>query len=245
MKTLFSNLDKWRHFAGYPLEARVDALIGLFIPRVIEAHFKVKGGMRSEVIPQFPLKQPDDNHSDVVDFFALSKDGGQAFLVEVKTDMGSMSDKQYRYLKRAGKMKMASILCNVKKITKASKSRGKYYHLISALSDLELLELPCELKELKRNGRTTITLEYIRKIKVTASPDLKSTVIYIQPRKSKPNKPDFEYIYFKEFANSIESESCDELGSLLARYLRRWEKDPSQCPPSKAQENCVKGGGPA
>ena len=26
IETLFSNLDKWRHFAGYPLEARVDAL---------------------------------------------------------------------------------------------------------------------------------------------------------------------------------------------------------------------------
>lgn len=66
----------------------MDALIGLFLPKVIEGSLGV-GEMHPVVFPQFPLKKSDNNQSDKVDFLALSKDGGSAFLVEVKTDMGS------------------------------------------------------------------------------------------------------------------------------------------------------------
>ena len=45
--------------------------------------------MHPRVIPQFPLKKTTNNQSDKVDFLTLSKDGGRAFLVEIKTDMGS------------------------------------------------------------------------------------------------------------------------------------------------------------
>ena len=100
IETLFCNLDRWRHFAGFPLEARVDAMIGLFLPKVIEDALGV-GDMHSMVIPQFPLKKSDNNQSDKVDFLALSKDGRRAFLVEIKTDMGSRREGQHEYLSRA------------------------------------------------------------------------------------------------------------------------------------------------
>ena len=92
LETLFRNLDRWRHFAGFPLEARVDAMIGLFLPKVIEDALGV-GKMHPMVIPQFPLKKKDNNQSDKVDFLALSKDDGKAFLVEIKTDMGSRRER--------------------------------------------------------------------------------------------------------------------------------------------------------
>ena len=76
METLFNHLDKWRHYAGYPLEPRVDTLFGLFLPKVIEDCCRVEE-MHPQVIPQFPLKKSDNNQSDKVDFFALSKDGGR------------------------------------------------------------------------------------------------------------------------------------------------------------------------
>ena len=130
IETLFSNLDRWRHFAGFPLEARVDALIGLFLPKVIEDALGV-GEMHPGVIPQFPLKKTTNNQSDKVDFLALSKDGGKAFLVEIKTDMGSRREGQHEYLSRARERGMACILCEVKEIAMASKSRKKYFHLLS------------------------------------------------------------------------------------------------------------------
>ena len=70
METLFNHLDRWRHFAGFPLETRVDALFGLFLPKVIEDCCGVEE-MHPHVIPQFPLKKTDNNQSAKVDFFAL------------------------------------------------------------------------------------------------------------------------------------------------------------------------------
>ena len=232
IETLFRSLDKWRHFASYPLEARVDALVGLFLPRVIEDCYNVK--MCSQIIPQFPLKKPNNNRSDKVDFFVLSNDAGRAFLVELKTDMGSMNKKQCKYLKRASNKEMRSILSDIKVMAQASKSRGKYYHLINALSDLKLLRLPCQPKEMKCKEKTTVSAKYIKGIKVTVATDLKPVIVYVQPRKdaSIDTQNDFKYIDFEGFAKSIES--CGDLGSLLACYLRRWKTDPGSVPPAKA-----------
>ena len=132
IETLFRNLDRWRHCAGFPLEARVDAMIGLFLPKVIEDALGV-GEMHPMVIPQFPLKKRDNNQSDRVDFLALSKDGARVFLVEVKTDMGSRREGQHEYLRRVKERGMACILSEFKEIAMASKSRKKYLHLLSAL----------------------------------------------------------------------------------------------------------------
>ena len=231
IETLFGNLDRWRHFAGYPLEARVDALVGLFLPGVIEDCCELE--VHSQVIPQFPLRKHNNNRSDKVDFFALSNDGGRAFLVEVKTDMDSREPRQYEYLRRARDMGMESILSDIKKIAQASKSRKKYFHLISALSELGLLELSNELEEMIRKGETRYSTKLISKIEVRAPTNLKPEVIYVQPREDKlDQQSDFKYIHFDKFADSIQKRG--ELGELLACYLRRWETDPGLCPPAKA-----------
>ena len=150
MEALFNNLDRWRHFAGYPLELRVDALFGLFLPKVIEARCGVKDVL-PQVIPQFPLRQTRNNRSDKVDFFALSRDGGRALLIEIKTDMEFQREEQHKYLSRARERGMPCILSDFKKIAQASKSRRKYLHLISALAEMGLLGLSKELKEKMRN----------------------------------------------------------------------------------------------
>ena len=114
METLFNHLDRWRHFAGFPLETRVDALFGLFLPKVIEDCCGVEE-MHPHVIPQFPLKKTDNNQSAKVDFFALSRDGGRAFLIELKTDMSSRRKEQYDYLRGARERGMTRILSEFKK----------------------------------------------------------------------------------------------------------------------------------
>ena len=235
METLFNNLDRWRHFAGYPLEPRVDALFGLFLPKVIEDCCEVEE-MHPQVIPQFPLKKSDNNQSDKVDFFAMSKDGKQAFLIELKTDMGSPREEQDEYLIRAKERGMARILSDFKEIAKASDSRKKYFHLMNALSEMELLRLPNELEEKIRNVVTRDSTNLISEIEVLPSAEPKIEVIFIQP-KNNPKKDtrteqgDFRYIYFDEIADSIQR--YGELGRLFARYLRRWKTKPGKYPPKK------------
>ena len=206
----------------------MDALIGLFLPKVIEDALGV-GEMHPVVIPQFPLKKRDNKQSDKVDFFALSKDGGRAFLVEIKTDMGSRRERQYEYLSKAKERGMACILSELKEIAMASKSRKKHLHLLSALSEMGLLALPIELKEKILRMETRGSTRLIGEIDVSRSADAQIEVVFVQPRNYQSDgQRGFRYIYFDEFANSIES--LGELGYLLARYLRRWKSDAGMCP---------------
>ena len=230
METLFANLDRWRHFAGYPLEARVDALIGLFLPKVLEDHCGA-GEMHPHVIPQFPLKKAENNQSDKVDFFAMSKSGDRAFLIEFKTDMDSLRLEQHEYLSQARKRGLARILSEFKEIAVASRSRMKYFHLISALSEMGLLSLSEDQRQMIRNGTTRGSTRLIQDIEVRDSNESKAEVIFVQPHNHEVDRQNgFHHIYFDEFANRIQS--AGELGCLLAGYLRRWETGPGCRPPS-------------
>ena len=234
IETLFGNLDRWRHFAGYPLEARVDALVGLFLPGVIEDCCEVKG-MHSQIIPQFPLKKPNNNQSDKVDFFALSNDGGRAFLVEVKTDMDSREPRQYEYMKDAKDKGMRDIICDLKEVAKAKnvkRARKKYFHILHALDKIGLIELPPGLEDKMYQEISRGVYDLIDEIKLLKVPNLE--VICIQPREDKSVArcySDFRFIYFDELADSIQKHG--ELGELLACYLRRWKSDPGLCRPAK------------
>ena len=232
VEALFDHLDRWRHFAGFPLETRVDVLFGLFLPKVIEDCCGLEE-MDPQVIPQFPLKKTDNNQSYKVDFFANSRDSERRFLIELKTDMGSRREGQYDYLRDAREKGMARILSDFKEIAEASKSRMKYFHPINALSEMGLFRLSKELKEKIRDGTTRGSSRLIREIEVCLLSDSKAEVIFVQPRKADPtDQTDFQYIYFDRFADCIQS--YGELGCLFARYLRRWEADPGGSPTERA-----------
>ena len=234
IEALFNHLDRWRHFAGYPLETRVDALFGLFLPKVIEDRFGVDG-IHPQVIPQFPLKKTHNNQSYKVDFFALSKDGGRAFLIEVKTDMDSRNSAQINYLISAKERGMACILSELKEMAQASggDTRRKYLCLICALAEMGLLGLPRGLEEKIGDRDLRGSTKLISDIDVWDSTDPKIDVAFIQPRKAASDEPkDSWHIDFDEFAYYIESDG--DLACLFARYLRRWKTDPGRCPPEKA-----------
>ena len=232
IEALFNHLDRWRHFAGYPLETRVDALFGLFLPKVIEDRFGVDG-IHPQVIPQFPLKKTHNNRSDKVDFFALSKDGGRAFLIEVKTDMESLEEEQYGYLIRAKERGMACILSELRKIAQATRSRRKYLHLINALAKIKLMELSGELEEEMNKEGANVSPKLMSGIEVCHSTDSQIEVVFVQPIEATSDKDTgFCHIYFDEIASSIQS--YGDLGCLFAGYLMRWKTDPGRCPPGKA-----------
>ena len=234
IETLFGKLDKWRHFAGYPLEARVDALIGLFLPRIIEDCYGIE--MNQQIIPQFPLKKSkDNNRCNWVDYFALSRNSKCGFLIELKTDMSSQNEEQYKYIKEANDKGMRGIICDLKEVTKAKndkRARKKYFHILHALDEIGLIELPPGLEDKMYAERSHGVFDLINEITLSKVPDLE--VVYIQPRECKSTKQQngFRYIYFDELADSIKKHG--ELGELLACYLRRWKTDPGQSPPAKA-----------
>ena len=214
IKDVFCLLDRWRHFAYYQLEPRVDVLFALFLPRVLEKCFGFPVDPR--VIPQFPLKK-SNNQADRVDYFALSENGHCGFLIELKTDMGSWRDKQCKYLMKAKENGTTKILCDLKEISKVPGHKGrrkKYLHMLNALSELGLDE-----------------------IDAPKNPELK--VVYVQPRQlDERQRTDCSqhvdrFIYFKEFAGYVEGQG--QIGKLFADYLRKWTRDAAESPPSESK----------
>jgi len=99
---LFDCLDAWRNLPAYQLERRADIFFGLFLPLALDHYLKPRDiSVDPHIIPEFPLGQSDTNRSDKADFFAVSRDRERAFLIELKTDMGSLRDSQEDYLNRA------------------------------------------------------------------------------------------------------------------------------------------------
>ena len=243
MNDLFGLLDKWRHFPAFPLEPRSEVLFALFLPTIMETCIGVK--INPLVIPQFPLKKEGNNQSNNVDFFALSEDGKCGYLIELKTDISSVSEKQKCYLKKARRKGMRAILDEFKTIFEATYekkyARQKYFHLAQALSELCLIESQSTLQDAmypdssERVDRPRVK-ELINKIRILKTPcDL--DVVYIQPRE--PKKSDkagngFKYIHFDAFAENIKKHG--DLGAMFACYLRKWKEDPAKHPPSETSD---------
>ena len=235
IEDLFRSLDKWRHFAGYPLETRVDALIGLFLPAILEDHCGV--AICPQVIPQFPIKKEGDNQSNKADFFALSKCGERAFLIEIKTDMGSRNQKQDKYLEDASEKSMDCILSDIKELAGnknlAKSNRRKYLHVLYELDEVGLIKIPSTLMGIEWSERDAVGIfDQIGQIGICAPSNPKPEVIYIQPKKHCGDRTDiFQYIYFDKVAESVKDQG--ELGELLACYLQKWETAAGERRPEK------------
>lgn len=138
---LFNLLDEQRHLPDYRLEPRVSPFFELFLPEVLEKHL---GAVRLPIIPEFPLKKSNNNQSNKVDFFALSEDGQSAYLIELKTDMNSLSPSQGDYLTKATKKSIVQLIKEIEQISSCSRgnSRRKYDHLRKQLDELKLPKGP-------------------------------------------------------------------------------------------------------
>ncbi len=189
--------------------------------------------VKPQIIPQFPLKHDKSHQSDKVDFFALSEDGNKGFFIELKTDMKSRRKGQDCYLKKAVKKGMDEILCNLKKIVRASNEKQKYYYLLDTLSELGLIKLQGDLNNMIYPSNVRGVNGRIGEIEILKSSKFMPEVVYVQPYQSEEDKPDdkrFHYIYFKEFADCVENQG--NMGGLFAGYLRKWIEDPANKPPS-------------
>ena len=222
-------LDRWRHFAYYQLEPRADVLFALFLPEALKACRRIAVDPR--IIPQFPIKKCNSRQADRVDYFAMSEDGKVGYLIELKTDMSSIRPSQESYLGKALEKGIHGILRDLKEIAKVKdkRARQKYIHMLAALSELGLVELPPELIKKAYAPVSRDMEELISRICLPRCLNLK--IVHIQPERTKDDKceDDFLYIYFDEFADAVQKSG--KAGELFAGYLRKWKERAAKCRP--------------
>lgn len=109
LEQLLDQLDHWRNFAAYKLEQRIDPLIGMCLPEIIKDKFGTT--ICENIIPEFPfptekLLQEYDKEGmgslrcDRIDYAAFCPDQKILYLIELKTDSTSVSEKQLDKLQK-------------------------------------------------------------------------------------------------------------------------------------------------
>lgn len=215
--SLFDLLDQWRHLPSYRLEPRADVVFGLFLPHVLDRHLASRGiSVDPRIIPEFPLVQGGTKLSDKADFFVVSQNRKHAFLVELKTDMGSLRDTQESYLNRAVDRGLAALLCDIKSMAKARnpRARRKYFHLLKAIAELDLMTLPEALQNRIYDSPHGVH-KCIDRIGIPHTlPGLE--IIHVLPCKVEG----WDCIDFESFAATTEDRG--EIGERFAASLRSW-----------------------
>lgn len=242
---VFELLNRWRHLPFYLLETRAAPFFAIFLRDVLSAKFEKE--MHETVIPEFPLRirtlynaeerkkrglEPSPGHSNNVDYVAFDKDLHTAYLVELKTDMGSMRDDQNEYLGAAQRKVFPALVEGVIKLAKGSPdSKRKYVHLLHQLAEPEFISVPDGLYK-KSFGRDRVVAgwsEEAKGLKIGGPRCLQTKVVFIQPRpRSKATEDtaktyDFQHIYFDQVANVVQRRG--DLGCIFANFLRQWTKD--------------------
>ena len=248
VERVFELLDDWRHLPAYKLEPRVDIFFALFLPEVLRKHFSLD--TNPILIPEFPIKKSVSRQSIKVDYLALQisrsgKFAGKAVLVELKTDMASIRERQCFDMKEAASRGLHKMVCDVLDICKTTKEKAKYVHLLRKLSRLGVIDSAgedverkiesllqyssvnrCEsdwrAKASQRGKEFRETLCELKVTKLLKNPSV--DVIYVQPKCREGGCPAID---FMRFANFIErGEGNGAVRRLFACYLRQWaERD--------------------
>ena len=252
VKRAFELLDRWRHLPAYQLERRADIFFALYLPEVLEEHFRTK--INRCLIPEFPIKKvllprynENNNRSINVDYLALQEptDGEtaeQAFLVELKTDNASIDKDQLCDLLHAANCGLKCLVEGVIDICGSSTNqKRKYAHLIRLLSCLDLVEedgdaFPLPLRWYSKTWGYTELLKGIRN-NVTERTSLK--LVYVAPKEDeKLEEAKIPTIDFNCFADVIEKGDPDGIRRTFAYHLRNWAKECAGTPYPKDLRSC-------
>ena len=255
LEDVFRLLDQWRHLPSYRLEPRIAPFFALFLRDIL--HHRIDTQLHPIVIPEFPLRlgtlldhgalKPEDrrrqaspDQSVKVDYAAFSKDRTRAFLVELKTDDGSVEPKQKTYLRAAKETGFQALIAGVVDICRASNRKQKYVHLLHWLEQLGFVSVQEELYEKSYrafgDGTTRAVAGWTNAFKPTADTvrgqGVKIEIVYIKPTKGKADhQDDFTYVYFDNVADYIRDRS--ELGCMFAHYLGEWKVKAGSADPRK------------
>lgn len=228
---LFEQLDTWRHFPAYQLERRADAFFALYLREVLE---EVSGVPLSPiVIPELPLRRGtlwlgENNQAVRVDFALFAKDGSRAYLVELKTDLASLRERQDAYLERARGIGLRPIVeAIVRDILPATVEEQKYVHLVAALAQLGLVELPPELEPAFFPVLRRDRAKHVARIRVCER-EVPIELVYVQPLAIA--RASSICVDFERFA-SVVKRHPDPFSQTFAAYLLRWRDRAGGEPP--------------
>ena len=202
---VFGRLDDWRGFPNYQLERRVDIFFAVYLRKVLQEYV---GPTRTDIIPEFPIKQRRSHLSDKVDYLARSEDGRVLMLVELKTSVLGHRIKQIQYLIRAATDPRgpAGILNGAEEIVGVSRS-DKYAKLKASLHSMGLL-----------SGNQGTVPETCQIVFVQPTQDLDEVVL---ASLREPIAVEYKIIDFDMFAEVVEREP-GELSRRFAESLWRW-----------------------
>lgn len=143
---LFTGMARNKPLPKYQLERRVDAILNVFLPDLLQA---VYGWKIDIVAPEFPLKKPDNNQSTNLDYL-LFRHGdthitASWLFFELKTDTASIKDSQIGSYLAAVKKGMKQLFSDVETIALSpSADKQKYGKLLDRFAGYPL-DAPLEM----------------------------------------------------------------------------------------------------
>lgn len=148
IEEIFENLRKWRSLPKYRFEERIDIFLSVYLEEILKAQIEeIRNGRHEivEIIPQFPIKKELNNQSDNTDYAVFVKDIKdkkiEVYLIELKTDKGSINDKQIKYYQKAQEKDTVKIMQEIKKEIKPnSNKREKYNNMLNLLEEKGISE---------------------------------------------------------------------------------------------------------
>ena len=214
---IFKLLKKWYKYPKYQLERRIDIFFTLYLPEILK-----KEGINVElddIFPEFPLKK-ENNQSTNADYavFENKENEVKLYLIELKTEMNSISDSQIKYYKNVQGKKLTEVLEKIIQIQE-SKNCKQWYKYDKLLEDIE-----------NRYNFITSNFQSEKKRKKWIKNENKLTVagnveiIYLVPNDSQDKllkeANEFKVIYFEDIIKIIEKKYKDKLSKEFCNLLK-------------------------
>lgn|GEM_PF-572032 len=261
LEKIFQNLTRWRNLPKYQLERRADIFFSLYLKEIMEEKLTTDSNrveLLSVIIPEFPLRHGNEHHTVNVDYVMFSKSLSTVYLIEFKTDMGSLRDEQFEYLFKAKKNieeaggGFQSILTDLRRVFKATGDKQKYFHLFHLLAskELGLISMSPEIMEKlysdNRQGVSRLIEEGIEPMK---EKDITSCeIVMLQPSRftdeemAKVRSYDLSainQISFEDVVNCLRKLKSS-FADIFARYVAAWAPqkygDTSYCAGARSPE---------
>lgn len=260
VEKIFQSLTLWRNLPKYQLERRADIFFSLYLKEIMEAKLSTDDNrveLSPVIIPEFPLRHGSEHHTVNVDYVMFSKTLSTIYLIEFKTDMGSLRDEQFEYLFKAKEgiechdssedSGFKGILKDLRKVFKATGDKQKYFHLFQQLEELGFVSMPPGIgdKLYSKNAQgVSALIEEIVVVKDIPSCE----IIFLQPARfsdtemAKVKNYDLSavnQVTFEDVVNCL-SDIKSPFASIFARYVAAWaprhDGDSSYCAGARTPE---------
>ena len=143
----FATIAANKALPKYQFERRVDAVMALFLPELLEV---TRGWKVDVVAPELPIKKPDNHQTTNADYALFRHASGEVpaawILLELKTDAASVRAEQLAIYQQVLERGMAALRRDLDEVMAASSSqnRGKY-RAVASLLDAYPMDPPMEI----------------------------------------------------------------------------------------------------